>query len=468
MTPAMILLCRQVFRTGWPTQCRQRRGLLIVAGLALGIVGGVGVCSHSGAGEREKQKVVLPGPSDATPVVRTLPAARKPADFKSLHFLIHTDLGAKQAHELLNRLEVMLGLISKYWGQPPRGVIECYVVADLSVWPAGSLDPAGRAKIQEKAGVTLVETQRRGDRPVAATAVVYASAEYGNPQHEAVHAYCGQTFGQMGPLWYAEGMAEMGQYWRQNDRGVHCHPFVVKYIRSSPPKPLQEILGDRAQSMTGDCWQNYAWRWALCHLLENNSNYAPRFRALGLGFLTGQKQGFGDVYAPMLNEIAFEYRFFVGHVDEGYRVDLCSWDWKHKFKEPTAGTPASAHVTAQRGWQPSGAIVLAGRTYSYGAKGTWKTSKDGPDLTADGQPDGTGRLEGVIFNEFVLSEPFSLGAEGTFSPPREGRLYLRCRDRWNELADNKGSMTVRISTNDAAPASDPNAGEPGPKIAEGR
>ncbi len=404
------------------------------------------------AREPTAKKSQLPGPSGEAPVVKTAkPQVHKPADFKSTHFLIHTDLPSKEAHELLNRLELMLKLISNYWGHPPLGMIECYVVKDLSCWPDGSLAGQGRAKIQQGAGVTLVETLNRGNTTVAAKAIVYATADHGTPQHEAVHAYCGQTFGKTGPLWYSEGMAEMGQYWRPGDASVRCPDYVIEYIHSVRAKPLSEILSEdgiarpgRPSAASGDSWQNYAWRWALCHLLENNPNYSARFRALGAGFLTGRHTSFADAYDAMQNEIAFEYRFFLRHLDRGYRVDLCSWDWKRKFKAPSGDSTVVARVAANRGWQASGVTVSTDKRYEYSASGTWQTSKSGPETTADGQPDGAGRLEGVVFNDFVLSEPFPLGAYGSFAPPAEGRLFLRCRDQWHALADNKGAMTVKI------------------------
>ena len=309
--------------------------------------------------------------------------------------------------------------------------------------------PAGCAKIQEHAGITLIETLTLGDKPVSAKAVVYAVADHGTPQHEAVHAYCGQAFGRTGPLWYAEGMAEMGQYWRQGDSSVHCHPFVIKYIRANRPKPLSEILADdgvarpgRPSSMTGDSWQNYAWRWALCHLLANNPNYAARFRPLGLAYLTAGPGSFTDAYGSMLHEIDFEYRFFLRHLDDGYRVNLCSWDWKCKFNAP-GGSAMTAHswpITAGN----RRALVAGDTKYNYSASGQWQTSKHGPLTSADGQPDGVGRLEGIVFKDFVLGEPFSLGAYGTFTAPSDGQLFLRCRDSWNELADNKGTITFKI------------------------
>jgi hypothetical protein len=398
------------------------------------------------------RRVQLPGPSDAPPVTRSLKAlTHQPADYKSAHFLIHTDLSSKEAHALLGRLETMLTLISKYWNHPPVGVIECYVVDDLRHWPQGAIPGEGRAKIEQRAGITLVDTITLGNKPVSAKAVVYAVAERGTTQHEAVHAYCGQAFGRVGPLWYSEGMAEVGQYWRPGDTAVHCPDYVIEFIHSRPPKPLVDILSEdgvqrpgRSNAVTGDSWQNYAWRWALCHLLVNNSNYSARFRPLGLGYLSGARASFAETYESMLGELAFEYRFFLKHLDEGYRVDLCSWDWKHKFRELTSEVPATARVSAMRGWQGSGAIVEAGEHYEYSASGVWHTVKDGADVTADGSADGSGRLEGIILHDFELSEPFSLGAYGTFKAPASGKLYLRCHDAWNRLADNRGAMSVKI------------------------
>lgn len=432
-----------------PVESRARRCRCLSALVVLGALAGGGLSGPElAAREASRPKVQLPGPSDAPGEKSIKPLPHKPADFKSTHFLIHTDLSSKEAHELLKRLEQMLVLVAKYWNHPPVATIECYVVKDLKHWPAGSLLPAGRAKIQQGAGVTIVETLNRGAQTVAAKAIVYATAEHGTPQHEAVHAYCGQAFGKTGPLWYSEGMAEVGQYWRPDELSVNCPDYVIRYIRSRPPKPLGEILGEgrpgNPNGASGDSWQNYAWRWALCHLLVNNPNYSARFRPLGAAYLSGGRASFAEVFGSMLEEVAFEYRFFVEHVERGYRVDLCKWDWQHKFKELTGDSNSLAHVAANRGWQPSGAIVSSAKQYDYSASGTWQTSKDEPETTADGQPDGHGRLEGVIFNDYALGQPFELGAYGSFTPPADGRLFLRCRDEWNQLADNKGSLTVKI------------------------
>jgi hypothetical protein len=153
----------------------------------------------------------------------------------------------------------------------------------------------------------------------------------------------------------------------------------------------------------------------------------------------------------MMPELAFEYRFFVTHVAEGFRVDLCRWDWTHNFEEP-GDVPVVARVSARRGWQPAGAIVSPEHWYDYSAEGRWRAGKDEADVTADGRDDGTARLHGVILDDFRLSEPFPLGSYGKFRPPMSGRLYVRCRDAWNELADNRGSVSLTIKLADKGPA----------------
>ena len=366
------------------------------------------------------------------------------SDYRSRNFLIHTDLPAKEARDLLSRMERMFKLISRYWGRRNPRQVECFVVKDLKNWsPAWQrrMHPNGLARIRSGGGVTITSTVRRG-RLKTGYAKVYAVATGGTPLHEAVHAFCGQAFGETGPVWYAEGMAEMGQYWRDDNSAVNCETHVIKYLTSTKPRALSEIV-DRNQK-TGDSWQNYAWRWGLCHLLANNPNYAPRFRPLGLGMLTGGRATFARVYGNMAREIEFEYRFFLKHLERGYRVDLCSWNWKARYKSPLGATTLTAKIDARRGWQPAGLLLKSGRTYQFSAEGGWALAKKGKTIAADGDASGNGKLIGVIFRDYQLSKPFELGAYGKFTAPSDGQLLLRCKEDWSKLADNKGTVTVRL------------------------
>lgn len=380
----------------------------------------------------------------AAPGGKAAPAAAATrADYRSQHFMVHTDLSAAEAKDLLERLETMLGIISTYWGRPLGQVIELYVIKDLKNWPEGTLpDADGRQHVEAGGGVTLASgyITNKGFEPTRV--VAYAVADRGTPQHEAVHAYCRLTFGEVGPVWYSEGMAEMGQYWKKDDKAVQIHDVVVQYLRSSEPKTLNGIVNN--VEATGDSWQNYAWRWALCHLLATNPNYADRFRPLGLALLTTKGATFEQTYGDMAAEVSFEYLFFLQHVGNGFRTDLCAIDWKRRKVPLAPKATLTSRVMAGRGWQNTGALVTKGTGYAFDAAGTWQTAADAEPTSADGADQGRGRLVGTVMKEYKLSEPFDLGTKGTFYAPSDGLLFLRCQDDWCQLADNKGTVTVKL------------------------
>lgn len=365
-------------------------------------------------------------------------APAKPRDVRSAHFMLHTDVSDRQAKILLDTLETMIVLVSNYFGRLPVGIIECYVVRDLQQWPPGVIPPEAVAKIAEPAGVTL--SVRLGN---IAKSVVYSCDKVGVVQHEVIHAYCQQTFGDTGPTWYAEGLAEMGQYWRKDLLAVEIDPVVINYLKNSPPKKMLDIVA--AGQITGDSWQAYAWRWALCHLLASNPNYAGRFKALGIALMTRQPGvSFESVYGPVAREISFEYDFFVQHLDNGYRSDLCAWQWGRKFQYLPNQGYVTAKVAARYGWQATGVKLAAGQSFDYAAKDTWRLQAGGNELTADGDANGQGRLVGILMKDFALSEPFELGSRGTATASQEGDLYLRCRTPWHQLADNDGALRVYL------------------------
>ncbi len=375
--------------------------------------------------------------------------ASGPQLYTSRWIALRTDLPTDDAKELLERLEVILLQVGRYWGKPNSQPIEMYVVKDLAAWPDNAFPPEALQSVSTGGGLTMSQTRSAIDRAtgrktahLGTKSIVYAVADRGTPLHEAVHAYCAQSFGTTGPTWFSEGIAELGQYWRDKDISVQIHPEVLRYLQNQEPKPLTEIVDLR--QTTGDSWQNYAWRWALCHLLAFNSNYSTRFRPLGLDLLREGDQTFQSVYGSMAQEIDFEYQLFLKHLDNGYRVDLCSWDWKTKPVSVRGKSSVQNKIDAGRGWQSSRLQVQAGKDYSYAADGEWQVSKEDEQVTADGDAAGKGRLVGVLFNDYTLGEPIEFGKEGRWTPETDGVLFLRCRDDWTSLADNSGTMTVRF------------------------
>jgi hypothetical protein len=403
----------------------------------------------------------------------------EPQDYRSRRLLVHTDLPQEEAQKLLVRLEATLTAISDYWQCPLRGVIECYVVADLDNWRDAHVLPKNVTLMIRTIGGATDARKQSADKQSLYRALVYASARAGVAEHELVHAYCIQTFGAMGPDWYKEGMAQMSHHRREGERGVACDPEVLACFRQRPHRTVQQIVNAgnftsplgksldealvRGEKLTietqadEEIWlrensaaveravQSYYWSWALRHLLHHNPNYSARFRLLGRGYLSRPDESFERVFASVSDQVAFEYQFFVEHVDQGYRADLCAWDWTKKFRPLADGEEVVTRVLAARGYQPSGVEVSAGQTYAYRTEGKWSLSGDAEATTAAGDAQGRGRLEAVVLQEgLALSKPLVLKAEGVLNSPADGRLYLRCQDDWNKLAENEGSVLVRF------------------------
>jgi hypothetical protein len=382
-----------------------------------------------------------------------------------------------------------LARISSYWRRRPSQRIECYIAHDLKRWNDSDF-PHGfaRALIRGVGGGAYSELMSGKRFRFAVT--VYSSSRPGVVEHEAVHAYCGQTFGLTGPDWYKEGMAEMAFHGRAGKMEVECDAKVIGYLRRSRRPSIRQITNaarmnqDLSRSLlkltsTADSethqqrnerinqWcrdhdaavqssrESYRWCWALCHFLSHNPNYATRFRQLGRNYLTRKMRNHQELFHKMLGsmerEIEFEYRFFLDRIGVGYRVDLCHWDWKSKFRSLKAGESKSTRIEAAFGYQPSGLTVQKDHKYSFECSGTWQIEHEGNALDADGNQQGLGRLEGVLMSDYELSEPFELGQSGSFKAPADGKLYLRCRDRWSELGDNDGSVLVKM-TNQATTA----------------
>ncbi|HSG72840.1 MAG TPA: hypothetical protein VLA12_20670, partial [Planctomycetaceae bacterium] len=326
----------------------------------------------------------------------------------SKNFVVHTDLPEAEAQEVLDRLESTLGRISSYWGRRPKQKVVCYIAADLENWRDADF-PHGfaRALIGGVGGGAYCESSP--DERSNLKVTVYASSRLGLVEHESVHAYCGQTFGATGPDWYKEGMAEMAFHGRAGKMEVECDAEVIKYLRSSPRKSVQQITNsgnmheDLSLSLVklltapgsdtrqlnherlldwkrdhGDSVESarksYHSCWALCHFLSHNPNYAKRFHQLGRSYLSTQSKDqqphlFPNLLGSMQPEIDFEYRFFLDRLDVGYRVDLCHWDWKGEFRTLGTGQSKSSRIKAAAGYQPSGWLVRKGRDYSYESSG---------------------------------------------------------------------------------------------------
>jgi len=367
----------------------------------------------------------------------------EPRLVRSRHFAFLTDVSDREAAVILDTLETMVGLLEKYFGRRQQGIVEGFIVHDLAVWPEGVLvEPEGVAKIREPAGVCFTRTF--GPRR---SAVLYACDDVQVIQHECTHGWCHLAFGSVGPPWLAEGVAELGAWWRAGGTAVEVDPRILGHLRSARPRPtLAEVT---APGRPAD-WRDYAWRWALCHLLAHDPNYADRFPRLAVALMEGRPgAGFEEAFGQQAVQLAFDYDRFLDHVGNGYRVDLTSWPWKTPARLLADGGRAEATVDARRGWQSSGVRVEAGSVYVFVAKGSWTTAAAAEAVGPEGAADGRGMLVGALFSEETLGAPVPIRAGLHWIAPADGVVMLRCDDAWGELADNAGTMTVTVRRGEA-------------------
>ena len=367
-----------------------------------------------------------------------------PRPIHSRHFAFLSDVSDRESKLILDKLETMVGLLERYFGRRQRGVIEGFIVHDLAVWPEGVLtEPLGIEKIKEPAGICFtiaLGPERR--------AVLYACDDPGIIQHECTHGFCHLTFGGVGPLWLAEGLAELGRWWREKEKGVNVPPVILAHLHAADRPPLAAITAPN-QPPSND-WRDYTWRYALCQMLLDNPNYADRFRALAVGLMEGQPGvSFESVYGPVGREVGFEFEQFLTHVGNGTRADLTAWPWKAKQRKLAPGGVGHAKVKGAAGWQASGVEVEAGAVYVITAEGTCRMAADAEPTGPEGDGAGRGQLTGALYADFTLSPEIPLGSHSSWIAPADGLLMLRAADAWTELADNDGTLSITIRRGEA-------------------
>jgi hypothetical protein len=364
----------------------------------------------------------------------------QPRLVRSQHFAFVTDVSDREWAVISFKLERMVGALEKFLGRRMTGVVEGFVASDLTKFPPGLIDDDyGVEKIRRGEGVCV--NSRLGPQRHAR---LYSCSDHGVIQHECVHGICHLSFGSTGPTWLAEGLAELGNYWKDGDQTIDVPAPVMAVLQNAQPKRklLEIAVPGRTEAGT---WQDYAWRWALCHLLANNPNYSNRFVPLAIGLME-ERPGvsFESVYGPVAREVSYEYDQFLATLGNGYRSDLTAWPWQAKFQPLADGGEVTVKVKAKGGWQPSRVLVESGDRLEMAAAGTWRIATAGQPLDADGEKDGRGRLVAAVFADFALTPEIPLGAKTTLEPPAAGQLFLRCADAWTELADNDGEVTVTI------------------------
>jgi len=292
--------------------------------------------------------------------------------------------------------------------------------------------------------------------------------------HEGTHGFMNWHLGGTGPMWYAEGTAELlGTHrWKDGKLTLRYNPpdktevdgwGRVKIIKDHHAKGqillLESVFFMRGQGQLAT--DVYGWCWAVCNFFDRHPRWQQAFRDM-------QKhcEVRGDEFTRQFmkqlqddwTEISEQWQLYVTGIEYGYDVARAAVTYKLGELTPPSG--ATATIAADRGWQSSGYRIEEGNTYEITAAGRYTVASDPQPWPCEpggvtiryynGHP--LGMLVGAIRDDdqplidkaspLTHFEPIGLRRE--IKCNRSGTLYLRINESPSDLSDNAGELTVRI------------------------
>jgi hypothetical protein len=265
--------------------------------------------------------------------------------------------------------------------------------------------------------------------------------------------------------------------------------LIQDAVAAGGPLGFDDVMKIDNRQQLGN--ESYAWCWAAAKFLDSHPRYRDRFRRLPKYVLEPQ---FNDrvrrEFADDWPNIVAEWGSFVTTLDHGYDFERMAIDFQPAQSLPPGGRKVA--IATDRGWQSTGVRLEAGKTYSLTATGRYQIaveSAGGAQQSWSCEPGGVsieynlGRPLGMLIGAIVadangdkraasappappsqpapdsvlnvncgLANDFAIGLSQTIRPTVSGTLYLRINDSAAHLNDNRGTLTVTItSANNAQP-----------------
>jgi hypothetical protein len=291
--------------------------------------------------------------------------------------------------------------------------------------------------------------------------------------HEGTHGFMQAVLGGGGPPWYLEGTAELLGTHRWQD-GVLQLGYFPQSKDETPMWGRLKILQDEFAAGRGLTLpkvfalgaqahlqiEPYGWSWGAAAFLDGHPRTRKAFRKLRNHvrldepeFSNQMREALGEEWLHAVEE----WQLFVANAEYGYDLTREAVEYKPGLSLAAGGQTLT--IAADRGWQSSGIPVEAGKSYRIAAGGRftvaqrprpWECEANGVTIRYHrGQP--LGILLGCVrrddFAEDHVSaflKPGVIGSGRTIRAPATGVLYFRINDSPAELADNRGTVTIRI------------------------
>ncbi len=292
--------------------------------------------------------------------------------------------------------------------------------------------------------------------------------------HEGTHWFMNRKFGQAGPPWFMEGMAEWfgthawdGQQLKMNviPRSRAELPYwgritlIQQQLKAGTAPSLEAILryGNTAHQQV----EAYAWSWAAIVFLQHHPATKGVFAKLTSQTLRDDASLSRWLFAQLREEwprLRSDWRAFVSDLDDGFDVTRGIF---HGAPAPALGSAAVAcEIRADQGWQPAGIslsdptslkITATGRVVVGQQPSPWDCEAQGVTLEYyRGEP--LGKLMLAVMGPQAAEsdgthpiEVIPIGRGGEFRLQQAGEVYLRINESSGGLADNTGTFSVVIS-----------------------
>jgi hypothetical protein len=294
--------------------------------------------------------------------------------------------------------------------------------------------------------------------------------------HEGTHSLMFAHFGNCGPAWFMEAVAELlGTHRLANGKLTLGYfpaspdevPFwgrikiVQDAVRAAHARSISEILAFPPNAHLQN--ETYGWCWAIAAFLDGHPRYRQRFRQLpGEVRSSDFNRRFLALFADDWHLLNVEWRAFVHELDYGYDFDRNAIELRPG--EPPGDSVKTVTVAADRGWQSTGLQLEEGVVYQLTATGRYQLAAEPKIWWCEpagvtiryhrGHP--LGMLLAMVLPDEADDEgaswprPTGVGASGEVVPDVRGTLYLRINDSPGELSDNAGSLKVSLQRKEAS------------------
>ncbi len=308
--------------------------------------------------------------------------------------------------------------------------------------------------------------------------------------HEGVHGFMHTLLGNVGPPWYAEGIAERlaTHRWRDGELQTSYVPRDkketpmwgrVKIVRdayaANRAMRLDRVMhyGPQAHLQV----EPYGWCWTAAMFFDQHPLSRDAFRKLGEK-VNLPESAFASEFRAALNgawpRLIEDWQILVADFDYGYDVRRASVVHAESVAQ-VGETGVACTIQSDRGWQSSGYLLRAGESYRISAQGRYSLGKmtvkhvvkqKGGDLQEPKtwwcEPGGVtvryhrGAPLGILTISLrpphelsandvsALLQDKVIGLQQALRPNRDGVLYLRINEAAAGLHDNEGELQIMI------------------------